>query len=221
MNAFQKTLKRYKKEVHKIDQDLDATAHYSSKPRLQALLTAVGLLGSLPESPVEAAMIRREGPRAPGESTPSPKKGPSPTAEGPPASIEDQIHDVLGHQEIRAGVVEAVLSAAARRRSAYRDLMEARLRLLDTTHTQADTVSRALAAFHEAQQRYDLTVRRIDRELERAVHFSTRPRFRALLAGLGLVGTMPAPPLAGAVVPRDRPAGPTVGRADPGREKGP
>jgi hypothetical protein len=49
---YQDAVKRYTQEVEKLDREIDAAIGYSKNPRLQAALTAVGLLGATPASPV-------------------------------------------------------------------------------------------------------------------------------------------------------------------------
>jgi hypothetical protein len=189
LGAFAQAQKRYRRTVQKTDQDLETALHVGGRPRLRLVGTGLGLLGTFPARPLGGLEQRPGDPLADGA--------------GPPASTRDQARAVLGRLGFWKESLQPVTVAAAKRAAAYQELTEARTRLLEALRTPADQVGGPLTAFQDAQRRYEQAVTKADRELDAAVHCSRRPRLRALLTALDLLGNSPGPPLNGAVVLSD------------------
>jgi hypothetical protein len=186
LGTFLQMRKRHGREVQKTDQQLETALRLSDRPRLRLALTGLGLLGTFPAPPLGAG--RRQ-------------PDPSADAADPPASAQDQARAVLGRLGFWKDSLPPLTAAAAKRTAAYRELTEARTRLLEALRTPQVQADGPLDAFQDARRRYEKAVSRIDRELDAAVHCSSRLRLRALLTALDLLGTSPGPPLGGAIVP--------------------
>jgi hypothetical protein len=65
--AYQEAQKKYAKAAEKIDRDLDAAVGYSKDPRLEAALTALGLLGAPPGPPLSAPAGGAKAAKRPGK----------------------------------------------------------------------------------------------------------------------------------------------------------
>lgn len=126
---------------------------------------------------------------APQETPPS---AVSPEADTVPPQMRQRLKRMLD----RAGIDEAgqaqVWKSFSQRRSAFRDVMEARRELMREMD-EAESEKR-LKAYTDANTSYVRDTQRLDKALEEALGLKQKPVLRAQLTGMGLLGISPAPP---------------------------